>query len=102
MNEWIVPLTTKPYIFVRRKPLAVIFGDERVAVKSWREVFTVILSRCNQDSRHHQTLMDLRGRLAGQQRVYLSDSPQNMYRPVKIDTDMYAEAHYGSYPLCTY
>ena len=99
MSERIVPITTKTYLFVGRKPVAVIFDDERVAAKSWREVFTVVLSRCNQNPQHHQTLMDLRGRLAGQQRVFLSDDSRKMRRPVKIDEDMYAEAHYGSATL---
>ena len=93
----IFPLTAPPYLFRGRKPAAVLFGEERVDVKSWREVFVAILTACNKE--RHDTLMDLRGRLAGKIRVFLSDSPDRMTRPVKIDEGMYAETHYGSETL---
>jgi hypothetical protein len=43
--------------------------------------------------------MELRGRLAGKCRVFLSDSPDGMTRPLKVDTGMWAETHYGSETL---
>jgi len=97
--EQMIPLTTKPYLFIGRKPAAVIFGDEHVEVKSWRGVYTAILSRCNQDAQHHETLMYLRNKISGQQRVFLSDSSAGMTRPFKIDEGMYAECHYGAETL---
>jgi len=97
--ERTMPLTTNPHLFIGRKPTAVLFGDERMDVKSWRDVFVAVLSRCNQDVRHNETLMYLRNKIAGQQRVFLSDSPVGMTRPVKIDEDMYAESHYGAETL---
>ena len=98
-HEWILPLSTDPYVFVGRKPLAVIFNDERVEVKSWREVFIVILKQCNDDYEHHNSLMSLRDKLFGNIRVLLSKSTSEMTRPVKIDEDMFAETHYGSQTL---
>ena len=98
-DERIVPLYINPSIFVSKKPIAVIFGDERLNVKSWREVFTVILKHCNMDEEHHKTLMYLRDKISGKCRTFLSHSPDGMRRPVQIDKDMYAETHYGSQTL---
>ena len=97
--EYILPLSINSNIFIGKKPVAVIFSEERVAVKTWREVYTVILKRCNSYPRHHETLMELRGRIAGKIRVFLSDNPKAMRNPVKIDDDMYAESHYGAATL---
>ena len=44
-------------------------------------------------------LMYLRHRAAGKCREFLSDSPAKMRRPVKIDENLYGEAHYGSETL---
>ena len=32
------PLTSPSYLFVGRKPIAVLFGEERIEVKTWRDV----------------------------------------------------------------
>jgi hypothetical protein len=74
----------------------VLFGKERVEAKTWVQVYTVILKRCNESPKHHETLMYLRGKLSGKCRVFLSDKPDGMRSPVKIDEDMYGEVHYGS------
>jgi hypothetical protein len=98
-TEYAYPLTTDTNIFIGKKPAAVLFGEERVDVKTWHDVYTAILKRCNQDTRFHQMLIDFRGRLGGKIRTFLSDRPDGMIRPVKIDEDMYAETHYGSATL---
>jgi len=77
----------------------VLFGEERVSVKSWREVYKVVLGRCNENPEHHERLMYLRNKTAGKVRVFLSDSPAGMIRPIRIDEDMYGETHYGSATL---
>jgi hypothetical protein len=96
-NERIVPLTTPPYCFVGKKPVAVLFGKERVEVKSWRQVYLVVMGCCNREC--HERLMYLRDKTAGKVRVFLSARPDGMTRPVKIDEDMYGETHYGSETL---
>jgi len=98
-NERTVPLTIAPYHFVGKKPAAVLFGEERVEVKTWKQVYTVILSRCNQNPDCHEMLMYLRGRAAGKVRQFLSVKPDKMRNPVKIDEDLYGECHYGSATL---
>ena len=98
-HERIYPLATPSYLFVGKKPVAILFGDERVTVKSWRDVYATILKRCNDDPAHHETLMNLRGKIAVKCRVFLSDSPTRMKSPIRIDEDMYVESHYGSATL---
>jgi hypothetical protein len=92
--ERVYSLTVPTYIFVGRKPAAVLFGDERVEVKSWREVVGVILGRCN--SERHERLMYLCDKVHGKVRTILSASKTGMRRPLKIDEYMYIETQYGS------
>ena len=98
-HERTLPLITAPHLFIGKKPIAVFFGEERVEVKSWREVYTMILKRCNDIPRHHEMLMFLRGKIAGKCRVFLADRPDGMTRPVQITENMFAEAHYGAATL---
>ena len=97
--ELIFPITVDPNLFIGRKPIAVLFGDERVGATTWKQVYTTILRRCNENPKHHERLMYLRGKLSGKCRVFLSDNPTNMRTPVQIDDDMYGETHYGSATL---
>ena len=97
MTESICTLHTPPYYFVGTKPAAVLFGEERIEVKSWREVASAILTRCNAE--HSDTLMNLRNKVLGKVRVILSDSPDGMRRPNKIADGLYMECHYGSQTL---
>ena len=97
--ERIYPLTSPTHLFVGTKPAAVLFGDERVEVKTWRQVYSVIIGRCNENQQHHERLMYLRNKAAGKVRLFLSDKPDGMTRPYKIDTDLWGEVHYGSSTL---
>ena len=94
-----VPLTIEPHYFIGKKPVAVLFGEERITVKTWREVYGVILKRCNSDPAYHEKLMYLRNKTAGKIRRFLSDKPEGMWKPIKIDEDMYGEVSYGSATL---
>jgi len=93
-SERTYSLYTPPYYFVGTKPTAVIFGEERVDVKTWREVAYVVLKRCNEE--HGERLMYLRNKVAGKVRVIFTDNPNGMRRPLKIADDMFMETHYGS------
>jgi hypothetical protein len=97
--EVFLPLTAPPYLFVGRKPVAVLFGEERMEVKSWREVYSAILTRCNENPQHHEMLMVLRDKVGGKCRTFLSGSPEGMTRPLKIAEGLYEEVHYGSATL---
>ena len=93
------PLTTTPHLFIGRKPAAVLFGTELIEVKTWREVYAAVLKRCNDDPQGHEMLMYLRNKAAGKIRVFISDNPDGMTRPYKIDTELYGEVHYGTETL---
>ncbi|MDR0301744.1 MAG: hypothetical protein LBI04_05450 [Treponema sp.] len=97
--EYIIPLTAPTYLFVGEKPVTVLFEEERVNVKSWREVYSVILKRCNDNPEHHEKLMYLRNKVAGKVRIFLSDKPDGMTRPYKIDENLDGEVNYGSSTL---
>ena len=97
--ESIYPLTTPPRYFIGIKPAAVLFGEERIDVKSWRDVYAAVLKRCNSDPKGHEGLMCLRNKTAGKVRLFLSDKPDTMTSPLKIDEDMYGETHYGTETL---
>ena len=98
-NERTYSLTVPLYLFVGKKPTAVLFDNERVEVKTWREVYAVIIRRCNSDPECHKMLMYLRNKVAGKVRVFLSSKPDGMTSPYQIDTDMYGEVHYGTATL---
>ena len=97
--ERIYPLTSPTYLFVGTKPAAVLFGDERIEVKTWRQVYAVIIGRCNENPQYHEKLMYLRNKAAGKVRLFLSDKPDGMSNPHQIDTDLWGEVHYGSATL---
>ena len=84
------------YLFIGKKPAAVLFGDERVDVKKWTDVYRLVYGRVNQDAQAHEDLMYLRNKAAGKVRTFISDTPDEMRRPIKVDEDLYVEAHYGT------
>jgi hypothetical protein len=81
--------------FIGHKPAAVIFGDERVDVKKWSDVYRLIYERVNQDPQAHEDLMYLRNKAAGKVRRFISDTPDGMRRTSKVDEELFIEAHYG-------
>jgi len=98
-HERIYPLTSPTYLFVGTKPATVLFGNERVEVKTWRQVYAVIIGRCNESPEYHDRLMYLRNKASGKVRLFLSDKPDSMSKPYQIDTDLWGEVHYGSATL---
>ena len=98
-TEYAYPFTADTNIFIGKKPVAVLFGDERAETGNWRKVYSAIIARCNADAECHENLMCLRDKVAGRDRVLLSHSPDGMRRPLRIDEDMYAEACYGTATL---
>ena len=94
-----LPIYIHSSIFVGKKPVAVIFGEETEPAHTWTKVYKVILQRAIQDPIYYERLMNLRGRLAGKVRVFISDNPNYMTRAVKNADDLYGEAHYGSATL---
>ena len=94
-----VYLNAHPSIFVGKKPVAVIINGERIPAKTWRLVYKTVLQDCIKDPTRHEMLMGLRGRIAGQQRVFIAASPDKMSSSLEISEGLYAEVHYGSETL---
>jgi len=80
-SETVYPLSIMPSLFKGTKPNAVIFGKERIAVKTWREAYSLIL-RWGDDEKH-DALMELRNKIAGRSRTFLSDKPDGMDYAIK-------------------
>jgi hypothetical protein len=97
-NEYVVPLSSDPSIFINKKPSAVLFGDTRIEAANWTQVFCTVLNQCCQNPVYHSKVMDLRGK-ASKAKRYISKSEKGMRRPIKISEDLYVEINYGSQTL---
>jgi hypothetical protein len=97
--ETIYPLTVNPAIFKGSKPTAIVFGDERVDVYKWKTVAEELMKHCNADAEKHVALMNLRGRIAGRERVFLAKEKSGMRSPIKIDENLYIETNYDTETL---
>ena len=95
-TEYAYPFTADTNIFIGMKPVAVLFGEERVGTDNWRKVYAAIMAKCNAETQCHKNLMYLRDKVMGRDRTLLSHSPDGMRRPLKISEDMYAEVCYGT------
>ena len=92
--EYEYPLCAPPYLFKGSKPIAVLFGEERVELNSWRKVYTEILRRCTVEK--HDVLMELRNKISGRERIMLSDKPDSMNAPIKLSDNLFAEAYFDT------
>ena len=97
--EWNVPLSVDPHVFIGEKPAALLINGERIAATSWKKVFEEVLIYCTQDPIYYDRLFHLRGKLKGNSRTFISDSPESLTRPTKIADNLYAETHYGAETL---
>jgi hypothetical protein len=97
--ETIYPITTNPAIFKGKRPTGVIFEGERVNVSKWKTVVEEIMRRCNADAEKHVALMNLRGKIAGRERILLSNDGTAMRSPIEIDKNLYIETHYDTETL---
>jgi hypothetical protein len=96
-NECVFPLSMDTYHFIGRKVKAVYFGEERVEVKNWRGVYKLLLSRCYAE--YPDDLMYLRNKAAGKVRIFLSDKPNGMVRPIQLAEELWADG--GQYGTAT-
>ena len=94
--EIIYPLSVNPHLFKGTKPITVLFGKERVAVKNWRSVCMEILQRCIVDPEKHSNLLYLRNKIHGRVRTILSDKPDGMNRPLKLENELYLETYFDT------
>ncbi|MDR1209251.1 MAG: hypothetical protein LBK41_02895 [Clostridiales bacterium] len=97
MNDCVFPLKNAPAnYFIGKKPAAVVFGGETITVKKWTDVYRLIYERVNQNPQSHEDLMYLRNKVSGKVRLFISDKPDGMRRPMKVDEEIYVEMQYGT------
>ena len=98
--ETTYPLTTSTAIFKGKKPTGVFLRNEvRHDVGTWKKVFELILKDCVSDKEKRDILLDLRGKISGRERVFLSHTSDNMRSPLKIDENLFVESHYDTESL---
>lgn len=98
--ESIFPLNAGTGIYKGKRPTAVIFPDnKRKECPTWKRVMEEILQDCCEDSKKHQMLMDLRGKILGRNRVLLGSEAGKMRSPVKIKEALFVETHYDAETL---
>ena len=98
-QERVLPLSINPIIFRKQKPVAVIFGETRVPVKTWGDVYIAVLANCTQEPEYYNKLMEQRGRIAGKSKVFIAETSDGMRRPRKVCEGLYADVIYGSETL---
>ena len=85
------------YLFKGKKPVSLTYPNgEKVIVKTWRQLALELLTDCNSDPDRHDDMMFLRNKVAGRNRWILSDSPEGMDVPLKIDEGMYFEGKFDT------
>lgn len=98
--ELLYPLNTAPGIFKGKRPVGIIFADNnRKDTPTWKKVVEELLKDCCKDTVKHQTLMNLRGKVLGRNRVLLGSEEGSMRSPLKIDEALYLETHYDTETL---
>ena len=58
-----------------------------------------VVKDCCKDPVKHQTLMDLRGKILGRNRVLLGSETGKMRSPIEIEKALYVETHYDAETL---
>lgn len=94
---WIAPAALKG-----KKPIGLKFtSGESVKTPTWKSVVQTIMQHCNNKPDMHERLMQLRGKVAGRQRVILGEFPEEMDVPLKIDEGLYFEGKFDTEALLT-
>lgn len=82
------------------KPVAVILpSGEKVETSTWKKAAAAILRDCDSDPQRHDLLMGLRGRVPGNLRQLLSETPDGMSAPLKINDSLYLESKFDTQAL---
>ena len=94
--EMVFPLSANPSYFKGTKPTAVFFGEGKTAVKTWFNVYTLILRRCAEDQDKRDAFRYLCNKICGRKRIILSDKPDGMNRPAEVTEGVYAEGFFDT------
>lgn len=93
-------LTTISAYFKGRKPLEITLPNgESIQVKKWKNVFETILKDCNSNPQNHDTLMSMRNKVYGRDRIIVSDTSEQMDAPIKVDDELFVESKFDTETL---
>lgn len=96
--ENILPLTNTK-IFKGKKPIAVIFGENRIITPTWKVVVETIFKEVLKEENMKEKLYSLSDKVLGRKRTRLSKSPDEMRKPLKLEENLYIETHYDTETL---
>ncbi len=90
-------LSYPPALFKGKRPQAIIYPDgARVKLTTWQNFALELLTACNSENKCHEKLMELRNKISGRSRYILSDKPDGMDRPIRIDEGLYFEGKFDT------
>lgn len=99
-GEHILTLAAMPERFKGKKPVALILPDgAEVQAPTWKKAVAAILQDCNNDPNRHERMLELRGRVFGNFRSLLAQTPDGMGAPLKIDEGLYWESKFDTEAL---
>lgn len=95
----LLPFVSPPAMFKGERPASVILHGVEIKATTWKKVVLAILRDCAAHPQCHKRMMELRGRVNGNFRPLLSDHPEGMASPLKIDAGMYWESKFDTEAL---
>lgn len=88
-----VALSMPPHYVKVKKPATINLPNGiNQAVRTWKQVVSLILKDCNANPQMHEKLLALRDAISGRSRSMLSSLPDGMVRPLKIDEGIFLES----------
>lgn len=94
---WIAPAALKG-----KQPIGLKFASgESVKTPTWKSVVQTIMQHCNSQPEKHERFMQLRGKVAGRQRVIFGEFSEKMDVPLKINENLYFEGKFDMEAILT-
>ena len=95
----LLPFASPPATFKGERPASVILHGMELEAATWKKAVLAMLRDCAADPQRHKRMMELRGRINGNFRTLLSDHPEGMAAPLKIDAGLYWESKFDTEAL---
>jgi hypothetical protein len=95
----LLPFASPPSMFKGEKPASVILHGVEIEAATWKKAVLIVLRDCAANPQCHRQMMELRGRVNGNFRTLLSDHPEGMASPLKIDAGLYWESKFDTEAL---
>lgn len=95
----LLPFASPPATFKGERPASVILHGVEIEAGTWKKAVLAILRDCAADPQCYERMIELRGRVNGNFRPLLSDHPESMASPLKIDAGLYWESKFDTEAL---